>query len=314
MIVEGGGRCYKSAQHLGFCSVFSAFISMRFKDHSVFGFLQDSSTAIRHGSLDLGFGRSCAIWSNHQDHVTYDELHGHAFSMYVREGEDVWRVDQKPVRGWPGAVCIFPQGQSSEWEVNGPLTMMHLYLPDEELRRCYSEMMDRDGRQIALADVTYAKPEGLIVPFSRLFGETCAGNALGAEEAMVDLIAEVLSQKRFHGEQVKAIRGGLSMPVKRKLTDFIEDNLDEAIRLRDLANIADLSEFHLQRSFKQTCGVSPSLFVAHRRVEQAKMLMRAGEPLVQVADACGFSSQSHFTRSFKAGTGMTPTAFRKAVV
>ena len=286
---------------------------MRSTDHSVFGFLQDSSTAVRHGSLDLGFGRSSAIWSNEQDHVSYDELKGHAFSMYVRGGNDVWRIDQKPVRGWTGAFCIFPQGQSSEWQVNGDLTMMHLYLPDEELRRCYSEMMDRDGRLIELADVTYARPEGLIVPFSRLFGETCAGNALGAEEAMVDLLAEVLAQKRFHGELVKPIKGGLSTSVKRSLQSFIEENLDQVIRLRDLAVLAGLSEFHLQRSFKQTCGVSPNLYVAHRRVERAKGLMRAGEPLVQIADACGFSSQSHFTRSFKAGTGVTPAAYRKAV-
>ncbi|WP_321454333.1 AraC family transcriptional regulator [uncultured Cohaesibacter sp.] len=286
---------------------------MRTKDHSVFGFLQDSSMARRHGSLDLGFGRSCAIWSNQQDHVNYDELQGHAFSMYVRGGEDVWRIDQKPVRGWPGAVCIFPQGQSSEWDVGGHLTMMHLYLPDEELRRCYSEMMDRDGRQIELADVTYAEAEGLIIPFSRLFGETCAGNAMGAEEAMVELIAEVLSQKRFHGEQVKPIRGGLSMTVKRRLAEFIEENLDQMVRLRELAEIAGLSEFHLQRSFKQTCGVSPSLYIAHRRVERARQMVRAGEPLAQIADACGFSSQSHFTRSFKAGTGVTPAAYRKAI-
>ena len=286
---------------------------MRSTDHSVFGFLQDSSTAVRHGSLDLGFGRSSAIWSNEQDHVSYDELKGHAFSMYVRGGNDVWRIDQKPVRGWTGAFCIFPQGQSSEWQVNGDLTMMHLYVPDEELRRCYSEMMDREGRLIELADVTYARPEGLIVPFSRLFGETCAGNALGAEEAMVDLLAEVLAQKRFHGELVKPIKGGLSTSVKRSLQSFIEENLDQVIRLRDLAVLAGLSEFHLQRSFKQTCGVSPNLYVAHRRVERAKGLMRAGEPLVQIADACGFSSQSHFTRSFKAGTGVTPAAYRKAV-
>nr|WP_321456910.1 AraC family transcriptional regulator [uncultured Cohaesibacter sp.] len=287
--------------------------SVTSKDNSVFGFLRDSSTAIRHGSLDLGFGRSCAIWSNHQDHVNYDELQGHAFSMYVRGGEDVWRIDQKPVRGRPGAVCIFPQGQSSEWQVGGSLTMMHLYLPDEELRRCYSEMMDKDGRLIELADVTYAEPEKLIAPFSRLFGATCGGDSLGAEAAMVDLIADILSEKRFHGEHVSPIKGGLSTPVKRRLMSFIEENLDQVIRLRDLAEIAGLSEFHLQRCFKQSCGVSPGLYVAHRRVKKAKELMRAGEPLVQVADACGFSSQSHFTRSFKAGTGVTPAAFRKAV-
>ncbi len=287
---------------------------MRSKDHSVFNFLRDSSSAVRHGSLDLGFGRSCAIWSNHQDHVTYDELHGHAFSMYVRKGEDVWRVDQEPKHGWPGAMCIFPQGQSSEWLVNGPLTMMHLYLPDEELRRCYSEMMDRDGRQIELAEATYVSPDDLIVPFAQLFQATNERNLLWAEEAMVELIAGVLAQKRFHGEVATPIRGGLAVPVKRRLVDYIEANLDQVIHLRDLGQIANLSEFHLQRSFKQTCGVSPNLYIAHRRVERAKGLIRAGEPLAQVADACGFSSQSHFTRSFKAGTGATPAAYRKASI
>ncbi|WP_119307527.1 helix-turn-helix transcriptional regulator [Cohaesibacter haloalkalitolerans] len=286
---------------------------MRSKDHSVFNFLRDSSSAIRHGSLDLGFGRSCAIWSNSQDHLTYDDLEGHALSFYVRDGQDVWRVDQEPKHGWPGAMCIFPQGQSSEWLVNGPLTMMHLYLPDEELRRCYSEMMDRDGRQIELAEATYVSPDDLIVPFAHLFQATNERNLLGAEEAMVELIAGVLVQKRFHGEVVVPMRGGLSAPVKRRLIDYIEANLDRVIHLRDLGQIANLSEFHLQRSFKQTCGVSPNLYIAHRRVEQAKGLIRAGEPLAQVADACGFSSQSHFTRSFKTGTGATPAAYRKGV-
>ncbi|WP_319499242.1 AraC family transcriptional regulator [uncultured Cohaesibacter sp.] len=286
---------------------------MRSKDHSVFNFLRDSSSAIRHGSLDLGFGRSCAIWSNSQDHLTYDDLEGHALSFYVRDGQDVWRVDQEPKHGWPGAMCIFPQGQSSEWLVNGPLTMMHLYLPDEELRRCYSEMMDRDGRQIELAEATYVSPDDLIVPFAHLFQATNERNLLGAEEAMVELIAGVLAQKRFHGEVVAPMRGGLSAPVRRRLVDYIEANLDQVIHLRDLGQIANLSEFHLQRSFKQTCGVSPNLYIAHRRVERAKGLIRAGEPLAQVADACGFSSQSHFTRSFKTGTGATPAAYRKGV-
>nr|WP_321525475.1 AraC family transcriptional regulator [uncultured Cohaesibacter sp.] len=287
---------------------------MRSKDHSVFNFLRDSSSAVRHGSLDLGFGRSCAIWSNSQDHLTYDDLEGHALSFYVRDGQDVWRVDQEPKHGWPGAMCIFPQGQSSEWLVNGPLTMMHLYLPDEELRRCYSEMMDRDGRQIELAEATYVSPDDLIVPFAQLFQATNERNLLWAEEAMVELIAGVLAQKRFHGEVATPIRGGLAVPVKRRLVDYIEANLDQVIHLRDLGQIANLSEFHLQRSFKQTCGVSPNLYIAHRRVERAKGLIRAGEPLAQVADACGFSSQSHFTRSFKAGTGATPAAYRKASV
>ncbi|WP_316862651.1 AraC family transcriptional regulator [uncultured Cohaesibacter sp.] len=286
---------------------------MKQKGNSVYGFLQEHSTAITHGSLDLGFGRSCAIWSNSNDHVQYDKLEGHAFSFYVRDGQDVWRVDQAPIHGWPGAFSIFPQGHSSEWRIDGPLIMMHLYLPDEELRRCYSEMMDRDGSLLQLADVTYAEPEGLIAPFSRLFEATCQQDQLLAQEVMFDLVADILAQKRFHDQRVKPIKGGLSLSVQRKVQDYIEAHLGDVVKLRELAEIAGLSEFHLQRSFKQSCGVSPSRYLAHRRVERAKDMIRAGEPLAQVADACGFSSQSHFSRSFKTGTGVMPASFRAAI-
>ncbi|WP_353744374.1 helix-turn-helix domain-containing protein [Roseovarius sp.] len=53
--------------------------------------------------------------------------------------------------------------------------------------------------------------------------------------------------------------------------------------------------------------------MAARRVERAKELIRNGEPLAQVAAACGFASQSHMTRAFRNGTGATPGAWRRAL-
>lgn len=280
---------------------------------STFSILYESSTAQKVAELDLGFGRSCAIWTNSDDHVLYDQLEGHTFSFYIRGGQGVWRMDQTPVHGWPGAVCIFPHGQSSEWLIGSPLEMVHLYMPDTELRRFYSEMFDRDGREISLADVTYSKAGALAPSFAGLANAMQQGDSIRAEEAMLDLVAGAFSQNGFSETRSSMLKGGLAPRTKRHLVEYIEAHLDEVIRLQDLANVANLSEFHLQRSFKESCGVSPHHFIAHRRIERAKEQIRSGDPLAQIAEACGFSSQSHFTRSFKAGVGVTPAGYRSAI-
>jgi AraC family transcriptional regulator len=40
-------------------------------------------------------------------------------------------------------------------------------------------------------------------------------------------------------------------------------------------------------------------------------MLGSNEPLVEIALTAGFADQTHFTRSFKRVTGMTPTEFRR---
>jgi AraC family transcriptional regulator len=53
--------------------------------------------------------------------------------------------------------------------------------------------------------------------------------------------------------------------------------------------------------------------VLHRRIIRARALIAAGMPLAQIAAACGFDSQSHLTRGFRAATGATPGQYRAAL-
>jgi AraC family transcriptional regulator len=49
-------------------------------------------------------------------------------------------------------------------------------------------------------------------------------------------------------------------------------------------------------------------------VLRAKSLLReADRPLVEIASACGFADQSHFTRVFTCIVGASPGAWRKQV-
>lgn len=95
----------------------------------------------------------------------------------------------------------------------------------------------------------------------------------------------------------------------RRVRDHLHAHALTRVTLDQLAIEAQLSKFHLLRLFKTATGFTPWRYQAHLRIETAKRLLRAGEPASQVADACGFVDQSHFTRMFKSMLGITPAVY-----
>ncbi|MBV9899000.1 MAG: helix-turn-helix transcriptional regulator [Chloroflexi bacterium] len=72
----------------------------------------------------------------------------------------------------------------------------------------------------------------------------------------------------------------------------------------------DASQF--TRLLKWSTRLGPHGYVTKRRIDRAKDLLRHADlSLVDIALAVGFSSQSHFTATFRRHTGMTPGAFRR---
>ena len=108
------------------------------------------------------------------------------------------------------------------------------------------------------------------------------------------------------------LRGGLSPAALRRVQLFVEANLGRTINLHDLAARAALSPYHFARAFKTSAGMTPRLYVEHRRIEQAKRLLtESTQSLAQVAVDAGFGTQSRLTSTFKRRTGFTPGEFRR---
>jgi transcriptional regulator GlxA family with amidase domain len=96
------------------------------------------------------------------------------------------------------------------------------------------------------------------------------------------------------------------------VVDFIEANIDQDLPLASLARVAAMSVYHFARRFKETVGVSPHAYVVMRRIRRAqRMLERGKDPLADVAAACGFFNQAHFTTTFQRSIGVTPGAYRR---
>jgi AraC family transcriptional regulator len=110
------------------------------------------------------------------------------------------------------------------------------------------------------------------------------------------------------------LSNGLSRERLQRVRDYVEAHLDDRLTLADLAGVACLSPYHFSRSFKQAVGVGPQRYVAERRIERAKTLMRRSNlPLSTIALEVGFTDQSHLTSIFRRETGMTPGRFRAAL-
>ncbi|MGA2232590.1 MAG: AraC family transcriptional regulator [Tepidisphaeraceae bacterium] len=93
--------------------------------------------------------------------------------------------------------------------------------------------------------------------------------------------------------------------------DFILNHLAEPVRLADVSRAAMFSPYHFHRIFQMLVGVTIADFVKRLRLEKSLVIMShsRGLSLTQIALACGFSSSSDFSRSFRQRYGIAPRKF-----
>lgn len=107
---------------------------------------------------------------------------------------------------------------------------------------------------------------------------------------------------------------GLTPRQLRQCLDRIEDDLTSELSLETLAQACHLSTRHFTRLFVRSMGQPPYRYLMNRRVVRAKLLLKErGLSLCDVAQACGFADQSHFTRVFTAMVGVSPGAYRRTL-
>ena len=86
----------------------------------------------------------------------------------------------------------------------------------------------------------------------------------------------------------------------------------QEITLAELARLAGMGQDSFARRFRATTGLAPYAYVIEQRMRRAEELLAKGDlDLARIACALGFSSQSHFTTTFRRQRGLTPLAYRR---
>lgn len=94
--------------------------------------------------------------------------------------------------------------------------------------------------------------------------------------------------------------------------NYILHHLSEPIRTSAIAETLFISRSKLSSKFKSETGENLSDFILREKTEEAKYLLRyTDKTLVSIGTYLGFSSQSHFARTFKKYAGLTPADYRE---
>ncbi len=128
---------------------------------------------------------------------------------------------------------------------------------------------------------------------------------VGLEETVLEMLAEMARLGRLGREATPPFWLG-------RVRDVLHARWHEVIPISDLAREAGVHPVHMARVFRRHHGCTIGEYVRRLRAEHAcAELARGTLSLSALAYRAGFSDQAHFTRCFKAVTGLPPGEYRR---
>lgn len=101
---------------------------------------------------------------------------------------------------------------------------------------------------------------------------------------------------------IKAVLAAINMVTKKKAV---------GVTLNDLARVAGLERSHFCRVFRKVTGMTAMEFVRHEMIKEAKhLLLENSLNIGEIAMELGYCDSAHFSKSFQAAVGCSPSALR----
>jgi AraC family transcriptional regulator len=212
----------------------------------------------------------------------------------------------------PGDFGVTPDGVPAQVEGTGRSEFLVLAMPGAEVRAMAGRELGRPVRDFGRLHAGLHRDDRLAALLGWLWQDAEAGGIGGrlfADGALTMVVARLLA----HAEQpLRPPRGGLAPWQLKRVLAAMEAAPEQDMGLAELAALVGLSPFHFARAFKASTGEPPHRYRMRRRVERAKELLAgSGDPVTEIAHACGFASSQHLATVFRRLVGTTPTAFRR---
>lgn len=230
-------------------------------------------------------------------------MHSHELPFFalLLNGLYAERYGRRQAQYGPFTIMFRPAGVPHQDEI-GPRGLRFFEI---ELRPCwqkrvadYSVALDTPRDELGGGPLLWL---GL-----KLFREVQASSAPD-DLAVESLLAEILS----FAACLRYLETRHAPPWLSRILDKVQSEHCRRLSLDELAYEAGVHPVHLSRVFRRCVGEGISEYVHRLRVRSACERMLSPEAsLAELSFSAGFADQSHFTRSFRKITGMTPAAFR----
>lgn len=212
-----------------------------------------------------------------------------------------------------GIVDIDPAGERTSVRWEKPHSLLFMMPTNTVMQRAMAELRGAKNFELLRANHVHdSQIEHIGYALMRECESGFMSGQLFGESLALALVSRLMSRFSSGALQVEApFPKGLPLWRLRQVKQYVEDNIDANLRMADLAGVAQMSEFHFSRLFKQSTGCTPYRYIVDRRVQRGReLLAKTVFPLHEVSEKLGFGDQSHFTTVFRKNVGMTPKQFR----
>ncbi len=228
--------------------------------------------------------------------------HENGYICLVRQGGYTESYGAKTRDCQPLTLAFHPAGEvHSERFHNSEVRSFNIEFTPlllDRIRRC-SRVLDTQ------AEFHGGAMSALALKLYREFLNDDEASELAIEGVLLEMIAE--ASRRQAGCERKS-------PLWLEQTrEILHSRFSESLTIAALASTVGVHPVYLASVFRLNYRCTIGEYLRRLRVEYAcREIAASARPLVEIALAAGFSHQSHFTRTFKQQTGLTPDQYRKA--
>lgn len=251
---------------------------------------------------------------SHESTARSDEVHSLYYPINSRGVLELDLAGEKArLQTEKSPVTFSPKGAAQTYAFEGETDNIMLSINADYVTALGKDWASNPG---ALLDPTphlrSARIAHLIFEMYRAVRTGDAGFRIVTEALTMQLCVELFKQFAAEPPKSKAKEQG-EFSIER-IEEYVSANLDTNITLQELATVVGMDVFAFSRAFKAATGTTPGRFVLRSKLERVcYLLAKTDMALVEIAFACGFSSQSHLTTTFSKQIGVTPVRYRHEV-
>lgn len=225
--------------------------------------------------------------------------HENSHLSFVLRGGGVEKRLSSEFERLPGQIMFFHAGESHQC-LNKLFPAQNINLEIEAVFLSDNGLTESDLNASVLKNPNYK------FIMLKVYKELLAGDDFCSPSIKMLLLNLVSS-----ANQKTYSREGLPLWVN-VIKELLNDRWNELISLKDLSEATGVHPVTISRFFPQYFSCTLGEYMRRLKVERSLELIKTSSTsLTEIAHECGFSDQSHFTRTFKQLTGFLPTQYSK---
>jgi len=256
--------------------------------------------------------RYCQARSRHRNFYPVRGAYEGSILMLIKDGRVLFNFNgRRVIAGKGDAVC---------WDPGELLDFHHAEGRPVSFTTIIFDIISPDGRKLSLRDIGLprcfrpGKSKAVTIQVGRILAVFHTRDPLRLFKCSrlgLDLL-EMLDREKRPGARPVSGPGAVLHHRIRDALEYIYVNYKKRLEVAGLARKACMSADYFTRLFKRQVGIPPARYILEFKIRKAMdFLGTYDEPLAFTGEELGFHDYSHFSRTFKKITGMSPRRFVK---